>query len=169
MQTKDEEGTKAGSQIRRHLPGDGALLDGSADPARLEACLALPGALFFVALDDGRDVAQAAGMIHPHLDRPAVFSSTMSANDCLVAPRHCQHANGRTLRQAHGASDAAGGVCRLCLCSSTSRSILSLCPGGSAGHYICVASGNRRLRSRGRGAAVFMHTRQARKKDAAKA
>lgn len=108
MQTKDEEGTKAGSQIRRHLPGDGpllggvapALFDGSADPARLEACLASPGALFFVALDDGRDVALAAGMIHPHLDRPAVFSSTMSANDCLVALRHCQHANGRTLRRA---------------------------------------------------------------------
>jgi len=39
--------------------------------AALWACLASPGHLLFVALDDGRDVAQAAGMIHRHVDKPS--------------------------------------------------------------------------------------------------
>ncbi|MDR7223919.1 GNAT family N-acetyltransferase [Aminobacter aminovorans] len=66
-------------QIRRLLPGDEYLLDIVAadvfdeaiDPARLKACLASPGHLLFVALDDGQVVAQAAGMIHRHVDKPS--------------------------------------------------------------------------------------------------
>lgn len=77
MQTKGEEKTMTAIQIRRLLPGDEPLLgsvapdvfDGPIDPVRLKACLAQSGHLLFVAFDDGRDVAQAAGMIHHHADR----------------------------------------------------------------------------------------------------
>ncbi|MBB6465768.1 aminoglycoside 6'-N-acetyltransferase I [Aminobacter lissarensis] len=65
-------------EIRRLRPVDEHLLDNVADDvfdepvddARLKACLASPGHLLFVALDDGQVVAQAAGMIHRHLDKP---------------------------------------------------------------------------------------------------
>ncbi|MBB6355669.1 GNAT family N-acetyltransferase [Aminobacter aganoensis] len=64
-------------QIRRLVPGDEALLgtvapdvfDAPVDPVRVDVCLAAPGHLLFVALDDGQVVAQAAGMIHHHADR----------------------------------------------------------------------------------------------------
>lgn len=66
-------------EVRRLHPGDERLLDTVApevfdetvDPARLKACLASPGHLLFVALDDGQVVAQAAGMIHRHVDKPS--------------------------------------------------------------------------------------------------
>ncbi|CAN7501658.1 GNAT family N-acetyltransferase [Aminobacter sp. LjRoot7] len=66
-------------EIRRLGPGDERLLDTVApevfdeavDPARLKACLGSPGHLLFVALDDGQVVAQAAGMIHRHVDKPS--------------------------------------------------------------------------------------------------
>jgi ribosomal protein S18 acetylase RimI-like enzyme len=66
-------------EIRRLGPGDERLLDTVAadvfdepvDPLRLKACLASPGHLLFVALDDGQVVAQAAGMIHHHVDKPS--------------------------------------------------------------------------------------------------
>ncbi len=63
--------------IRRLQPGDEHLLDNVADevfdeavdPTRLAACLASPGHLLFVALDDGQVVAQAAAIIHRHPDK----------------------------------------------------------------------------------------------------
>ncbi|WP_395449295.1 GNAT family N-acetyltransferase [Aminobacter sp. UC22_36] len=66
-------------EIRRLQPGDEHLLDSVAadvfdepvDAARLKACLASSGHLLFVALDDGQVVAQAAGMVHRHPDKPS--------------------------------------------------------------------------------------------------
>ncbi|MBT1158932.1 GNAT family N-acetyltransferase [Aminobacter anthyllidis] len=66
-------------EIRRLRSGDEHLLDTVADDvfdepvdhARLTACLASPGHLLFVALDEGQVVAQAAAMVHRHPDKPS--------------------------------------------------------------------------------------------------
>lgn len=102
-----------GIQIRGLLPGEESLLgsvepdvfDGPVDPARLGACLAQPGHLLFVALDDGQVVAQAAAMIHHHADR----SPELYVGNIGVSPNWRRRGIAGLLVDALFAAGRAGG------------------------------------------------------------